>query len=328
MPFAGLSKTIYSIFGVLLLSTLWITSLVILSDRPTATQVITEAGARVLNPFLAGQGLGVTQSTYATYQASAKAHPDQPLTLQLLKARVLGREISGHDYDATVQIIYGRVAESFYDGGINSAFDVPPQFKDALANFGMFNPDNLQVVPGGPTVTQLPPFLQPFFVFVGLTPDTFTAAGHQRLLGLLPWFWVATLVLGTLTVLLNRNEQKLAGLAQSVMHSTWPIVGVLLALWVAATFVLKATLAPYVGILGLISRAFLPVYGTALVIGVLGVFFFKWLPALRQRQQASASATPSVGLPVGAMSPQAVPPQAEVLPGALPPVPERMPGQP
>ena len=54
-----------------------------------------------------------------------------------------------------------------------------------LPNFALFDVNKIQIIPGGPTPEQLPPFLQPIFTFVGLTPDTFTAVGHQHLLNLI-----------------------------------------------------------------------------------------------------------------------------------------------
>ena len=47
----------------------------------------------MLNPFLVGRSLGVTETGYANLQSAAKAHPDQPLNLSVLKVSVPGREI-------------------------------------------------------------------------------------------------------------------------------------------------------------------------------------------------------------------------------------------
>jgi hypothetical protein len=297
MSVGGIRGLVYSLFGAFMLSTLWVTSLTLLSAPASATALLTEAGTHVLNPFLVGQGFGLSQQTYTQLEAQAKAHPTQPVTLSVLKARVLGSEIAGKSYDDTTRIIYGHVAANYYAGGVEAAFDIPPQLKAVLPNFALFNPDNLQVIPGGPKVSQLPPYLQPFFVFVGLTPATFTQAGHQRLLSLLPWFWLVILGAGVLDFVLNRTEQKFVGLVQGVIHGTWPVVGVILALWVAS-FVMPARFAPYVPLLGLVSGAFLPTYGLAFVLGLAAFVALKFLrPRQQSRQPELAQAMAGMGMP-------------------------------
>jgi len=335
---SGLRGIIYTVFGFILLSALWVTSLTFLSARPAATDLLTEAGASVLNPFLAGRDLGVTETGYATLQSAAKAHPDQPLSLSVLKVVVPGREIIGRSYQDGVRAIYTHVAATYYDSGPDAVFNVPTELKQVLPNFALFNPDNIPILPGGPTVTQLPPFLQPLFVFTGLTPTTFTVSGHQRLLDLLPWFWVAAAVLGALTFLLNRNERKISGLASSVIHATWPVVAVLLGLLIAANFFFKQQVGPYSGVLSVVGRAFLPTYGIALAIGLAVYFFTAILPRLQARgaqpavagalgasgssaMQAAASSGERMGAPMGApLSPDA-PTYPAMQPAAAPPAP-------
>jgi hypothetical protein len=306
----GLRGTVYTLFGAVLLSALWVTSLTVLSDKPNATALLTQAGTQVLNPFLVEHDLGLSQSGYASLQASAKAAPAQPLKLSVLKVRVLGSEIVGRSYTSTVELVYGRVASTYYTGGPGAVFEVPAELKQTLPDFGLFNPNNAQLIPGGPKVSQLPPFLQPLFVFIGLTPETFTAGGHQNLLGLLPWFWIAAAVLGVLAILLNRSGSMLSGLAQSVVHSTWPIVAILVgvSILVAAK---SETFGTYAGVLGIIRGAFLPVYGAALAVGLLSLLALKVLPGLLQRKPATAP----VGVPAGGMgaapsAPSAPPPGA------------------
>jgi hypothetical protein len=281
---------VYTLFGTLVLTTLWVTSLAILSSRPHATEILTQAGTQILNPFLVGHGtgLGLSQQTYAALEASARSHPSEPLTFQVLKVQVLGREIIGQKYADVVHLVYSRVAEAYYDGGGAAVFNVPPQLKQVLPNFALFNPNNLPIIPGGPTPSQLPPFLQPFFSFIGLTPDTFTSTGHQKILTILPWFWVGLLVLGVLAVLLNPSEKKLAGLAQGVVHGSWPVVSVLLFLWLLS-LIFAARFAAYVGILGQVSGAFLPIYGAAFVLGLVGIVVTKILQGRNQGAGNTAS---------------------------------------
>jgi hypothetical protein len=282
---------------VFILSTLWVTSLTILSARPNATAMLADAGANLLNPFLVGHGdLGLSQTTYTRLEASARAHPSQPITLPVLKVRVLGREIVGKSYAGVVELVYSRVAEGYYDGGTAAVFDVPSQLQAVLPNFALFNPNNIPLVPGGPTPAQLPVFLQPFVTFVGLTPDTLTAAGHQKILNLLPWFWIALVALGVLAVLLNHSEQKLMGLAKGTMHGAWPVVAILLLLWVLSLFFSKPFM-PYIGMLGLISRAFLPVYGTAFAVGLIGVIMTRVLASRNTSGDTKAKQDEAVKIP-------------------------------
>lgn len=321
---------VYTLVGTLVLTTLWVTSLTLLSARPAATDLLTEAGTHVLNPFLVDRGFGLSQSTYAALEATARAHPSQPLSLGVLKVHILGREIADRKYPAVVQLVYGRVAETYYDGGAKAAFVIPPQLTAELPNFGMFNPNNVPLVPGGVTPAQLPVFLQPFFTFVGLTPDTFTAAGHQKLATLLPWFWIALVVLAVLSVVFDHSEQKLAGMLHGVVHGSWPVVLVLAGLWVLSR-VYPATFAPYLGLLGIVSRAFLPVYGTVFVLGLIGLVITKVLArgGLR-RQQSPAMVTAGgsySGFPQAPYMPAGQTESNRYVPHASQPTPPYVPGQ-
>ncbi|HKS71506.1 MAG TPA: hypothetical protein VJQ45_13865 [Ktedonobacterales bacterium] len=304
LSFKGIQGMVYGLFGALVLSTLWVTSLAILSTRTNAENVLTEAGAQVLNPFMVAHGLGLSEQTYAQLEAGAKANPSAPLALSVIKVRVLGSEIAGKPYADGVRVVYHHVAEAYYDGGATAAFNVPPQLQSALPNFALFNPDNIPIIQGGPTPSQLPPFLKPFFTFVGFTPDTFTAGGHQRILDLLPWFWIVTAVLGVLAVVLNRSERKFEGLLQGIVHGTWPVVGLLLLLWVGALF-FHARFAPYTGLLGDISAAFLPVYGVAFALGLGGLLATRLLEARQKSSGGSPvfATVPSIGrMPVAGAS--------------------------
>jgi hypothetical protein len=285
----GLQGLVYTLFGTLVLSTLWVTSLTVLSTPGAATDLLTQAGTQVLNPFLVNHQLGLSESTYATLEASARAHPTHYLSLSVLNAKVRGSEILGHSYADTVHLVFSRVATTYYKGGASAAFSIPSQLKQELPDFALFNPDNIQVIPGGPTVAQLPPFVQPLFIFTGLTPATFTASGHQRLLGLLPWFWGLTIVLGLLAVLLNRSDQKLSGLAKGIIHGAWPVVAVLLGAWVLA-HVATSTFAPYASILDDIRGAFLPVYGAALAVGLVSLGLLAWVPRLQPANPSGQTA--------------------------------------
>ncbi len=299
-PFALLSLlrgrgSLYGLLGVLVLSTLWVTSLTLLSAQPNATELLTDAGSQVLNPFLANHGYGLTQQTYD----SRKAHLTQPLTITPLNVHVTGSAIDKPTYDEAVQAVYKPLADAYYiSGKVDAVVDlssVPPdlkQFLPFLSDFGVFgSAGSSSSTPGA---FGLPDFLQPFFTVIGLTPATFTAPGHQNLLNLLPWFWLAVVVLGVIAVVLNRGGNKLSGLAQTVVHSAWPIVLLLIGLTVAAR--VSATVAPYAGALGVVDRAFLPVYGGALLLGGAALIISKLLAG---RQQAQPQQPVMAGVPAG-----------------------------
>jgi hypothetical protein len=141
--------------------------------------------------------------------------------------------------------------------------------------------------------------------------------------------------LGALTFLLNRNEKKIAGLASSVIHATWPVVAVLVGLLIAANFFFKQQVGPYSGVLSVVGRAFLPTYGIALAIGLAVYFFTAILPRLQARgaqpavagasgvsaMQAAAPSGVRMGTPMGtSISPDA-PTYPEMQSAVAPPVP-------
>jgi hypothetical protein len=291
---------VYTLVGTLVLSTLWVTSLVQLTARPAATDLLTEVGAQVLNPFLVGQKLGMSEQNYGTLEAAARAHPAQPLSLLGLKVRVLGSEIVGRSYADATHVVYRHVAGAYYDGGAQAVFAVPSQLQSALSTFALFNPSNLQQLPQSvagqslpqvPHLPQIPSFVQPLFTVTGLTPDTFTATGHARLLGLLPFFWLALIIWMALTAVFDRSGNRFRALLRGAVHGTWPVVALLAALWVLSR-VYPAKFAPYEGLLGIVSRTVLLFYGGALAFGVLALVLL-W--AARRRQPAAAQ-SPSMAM--------------------------------
>lgn len=274
--------SIYTLFAALVLSTLWVTSLTLASTPDNATALIADAGADVLNPFLVthsaslGLNLGISEKTYASLQAQKTAQVAMPTPF---KGTFPASDIAGKPYDVGVRNIYSRIAGTYYTGGPSAVIEVnlPPQVQQFVPDFGLFNPNNIPIAPGGPSASQLPGFLQPLFAVVLLSPDTFTAAGHQQVLDLLPWFWLATLATGVIAFLIKRSQdgQKLSGIAHSIIHTTWPIVAILVGLLVATHFV--SAIAPYADILGVVSRSFVPIYGGALIVGLLALFLPKFL---------------------------------------------------
>ncbi|HLY30760.1 MAG TPA: hypothetical protein VKQ36_07005, partial [Ktedonobacterales bacterium] len=226
-PIRGL---VHWLFGLALLGTLWVTAITSLSARPTATAVLTDLGAQVLNPYLVKgtDGLfGVSQTNYPILEQEAQAHPDQALTLPGLKVQVLGSEIVGHSYADGVRVIYGHVADAYYDGGASAVFALPQQYTQLIDNYGVFALPSGTTLPGGsstsgtgstgsqgssspslPQIPQVPSFLQPIFNSLGLSPSTLTAAGHARIASTLTWWWSAAIILGLLAIVFNAGASR------------------------------------------------------------------------------------------------------------------------
>jgi hypothetical protein len=313
MSVSAIRKTVYTLLGALVLTTLWVTSLTLLSTRPAATTLLTDAGAQVLNPFLVAHETGISQSTYATLEQDARAHPSRPLSLSILKVRVQGSEIVGRSYDDGMHIIYGHVAATYYDSGPGAVFALPADVQKILPTYGFFNPgaSTQQIVPGVSIPTQLPDFLQPFFAVTGFTPDSLTNASHQHIASLLLWFWVATLVLGALTLLLDRDDKRLSSFAASVTHGAWPVILVLGVAW-GFSLLNPTGFAPFRGAFGVVVAAFLPIYGTAFVLGLAGLVVTKIVTA-RAPQAAKAPATAEAKMLAAHGMPPVAQPSAEAM---------------
>jgi hypothetical protein len=297
---------IHHLLGVVLLATLWVTSLANLSARTTATSMLTEIGANVLNPYLAANSFGIADKAYGGLQVAARAHPNDALPLPFLKVQIKGSEIAGRSFADGTRIIYGKVAEGYYDNGPTSVFNLPSQLSQAIDTYGLFlatgsAPQNL---PPGVTLPHLPNFLQPFFIATGLSPYTLTAQGHARIMSFLLWFWVATLVLGVLALLLDTRSlsRRFSKLFLGAFNGTLPAVLLIAGVWALATFK-PQTAAPYMGMLRLVTSSFLPVYGGAFAVSGIALILFKVLPMFLGGNAAPAPA-PREPVSVGAAVPQ------------------------
>jgi hypothetical protein len=275
LPFKGISGLAHTLFGIVLLGALWVTSLTLLSARPTAVALLADAGAHTLNPQLVQVthgAIGITPDGYAKLESAAKAHPSQPLDLAIIKAPVPGSVIVGKSYDDGIVAIYTKVAEGYYDNGPQSVFALPADAQKALGTFGLFSavssPSQLPVAQGQ-TLPTLPPFLQPFFTFVGLTPGTFTAAGHDSIAALLLWFWLAAAVTAGIALLTTPGEKRFTSLARTILHGSWPVLVVFGLVYAFSLFKPEA-FAPYRTVFGLVAGAFVPVYGIAALVGLGG----------------------------------------------------------
>ncbi len=263
----------HMLLGIALLTALWITSLSFVSSRATATGLVADLGAQALNPWLVSQHLGLSQSSYATLEAAATAHPNQPLNITFIKPTVSGSVIKGLDYKDGVYAIYHAVANTFYDGGPAATFALPSSVAGAVQTLALFPEQYNSVV----QKIGLPTWLQPFFQFTGLSIDLLTAEGHARVVGLLPYFWGAALLFGVLSVLLSifSGKKAIAALFMSVAHSAWPVLVFFAVIWVIGR-IYPDRFAPFSDAFGLLAGAFLPVYGIAAAIGIGGWLFFRF----------------------------------------------------
>jgi hypothetical protein len=277
LPFKGVSGLAHTLFGIVLLGALWVTSLTLLSARPTAVALLTEAGAQTLNPQLihiTNGAIGITPDSYVKLQSAAKANPSKALDLSILKVQIPGSVIVGKSYDDGLHAIYGKVAEGYYDNGPQSVFTLPADAQKALGAFGMFSTVTGASSPlptTGANLPTLPPFLQPLFSVIGLSPATFTAAGHASIASLLLWFWLAAAITAALALLTTPGEKRFTSLARTILHGAWPVLAIFALVFAFSLFKPDA-FAPYRTVFGLVAGAFLPVYGIAALVGLLGFF--------------------------------------------------------
>jgi len=293
LPFKGVSGLAHTLFGTVLLGALWVMSLTLLSARPTSVALLTEAGAQTLNPqliHLTNGVIGITPDGYIKLQNTAKANPTQALPLSVLKVQVPGSAIVGKNYDDGIRAIYGKVAEGYYDNGPQSVFALPADAQKALDAFGMFSPSTApSPVPSQQTLNPptLPSFLQPFLTIIGLSPTTFTAAGHNSIASLLIWFWLATAITAVVALLTTPGERRFTSLARTILHGSWPVLAIFALVYGFSIFK-PAAFAPYSRVVGLVAGVFVPVYGAAALVGLFGFFGPKLLKLFASGRSSSS----------------------------------------
>ncbi len=255
----------HTIFGFLLLTALWVTALSFLSMRPASTTLMTDLGVDALNPFLVSKGIGISEATYSKLQQAASAFPDKPLPIVFIKPQITGSELKGLSYEQAMRLIYGHVAAAYYDGGPAATFNLPAPLSGAVQSFALFPEQYDAAVKSAP----LPTWMQPFLLYTGLSPETFTAAGHQRMEGMLPKFWMAALVLAGVVLLLNflsrRNPAQ--GLGLAIVHGAWPPLAFFGVLWLIG-HLYPERVQPVAAAFGVVAGAFVPTYLTAAAVGV------------------------------------------------------------
>jgi hypothetical protein len=328
---------IIGLLAFTLLGALWTTALARVSERDTATALLTDIGTELLNPLLVANGSGLAEGAYAGLEASARANPSQPLAIAFVKPTVLGREIVGKDFAAGSAVVYHHLALAYYDGGPSAAFSLPPHLQQLVNVYTPFTqvPTNLPGAPNQPTtsplpslpIPQLPNFAEPLYAAVGISPTTLTRSGHDFEVTWSGRFWLAGLALAVLLALFSVGWARLANVGWAVFHSAWHITALLL---LAAFLVSRnpAQATHYRSILGLVWGAFFPVYVGATVAGLVVVGIAKFAPILLQRGAAQPAGAAAFGQgaqpnPWQARQPGSATPQANDLPPTAP-----MPGYP
>jgi hypothetical protein len=261
------------LLGLALVGGLWETALVNLSSRPTATAIMTEVGVEIINPALIGHSFGLSQSVYSSLQATAKAHPNQPLAIPGInqnKVQLLGSDIAGKSFDDGTRAVYAKVAAAYYDDGPAGVFNVPAQITQAISLLSLlpqFAASQGAKAVGAPQLPQVP---LPSLAAIGLSPQLFTAQGHTQVSSLQRWFLGAAALLALLVALLSPRWRRLSNVSWSLISAAIPgalMLGVIWGFWKYN----PAPFQPFTGLLNLLGRVFVPVYGGAAAVGVAGL---------------------------------------------------------
>lgn len=251
------------LLGLALLGALWEFTLMNLSSQATATGIMTQAGAEVINPFLESHSFGLSQTAYAQIEQQAAAHPDQTFSAPGINVSVRGSDIAGKSFDQGTLVYYRAVADAYYTGGASAVFSSP-------AIIGQI--ESLPLLPQGQSIagaTSLVPGL-PLLAGMGLSINLLTASGHAQVQSFALWFGIASLVLLGLLVLLSKRWARLSSPGISLIGaSLLPMLGIGVAWFIITNH--AAQFAPYSALLGLLSGTVLPTYVAAFVVGVLAV---------------------------------------------------------
>lgn len=284
-------------FALTLLAALWTTALARISDRTTATNLLTSAGTDLLNPLLLSKGSGLAQSTYQQLEQTAATHPNQPVPIPFLKVQIPGHEITGKSFADGSRVIYAHVADTYYAGGPSATFTLPPELQTLVNTYTPFVASSNPTSTGSSTSSPLPSFPLPQIPSfatqlsnaVGITPTTLTAAGHSEALGRMSWLWGISAALALVLILLNTGWARLWGVAWPVFHSSWHIalIGAIATVLVSRN---PTQAAPYRSILDTIGGTFMPVFYIAALLGIAGI-----VVSLIGQRLTSIAAKPETG---------------------------------
>jgi hypothetical protein len=255
------------VLGLALVAGLWETSLLNLSSRTTATAVMTEVGAELINPMLVNNSLGLNNTLYSALQNQARANPAQPLSIPGLKVAVTGRDIVGKSFTDGSRVIYAKVAAGYYDGGWTAVLAAPDSLTHALGTLALLPQAAASQGAKQVGVPQLPNVPLPPLGAVGLSLQTFTAAGHAQVLALDKWLIGIALLCLLLLALGSKRWQRLTAPAWALVSGALPGavgIGVIAFFWARNS----ALFQPFSGLLHALAGAFVPVYGGAMAVGV------------------------------------------------------------
>jgi hypothetical protein len=285
-----LRRVILFLLHLALLVALWTTALARLSDRPTAIPLLTSVGTQLVNPAITSAGKGVDRARYQQLEAQAQASPSAQLSVPGLKTTVRGSEILGLSYDAGTKVIYGKVADAYYTGGVSAAFDVPALpsgFSRVFTDYGALASYATQH--GLPvSLPALPVDLLNLAGHIGLSPNTLTASEHQTIAQFALVAWLVSLLLAALLMLVSRRGGRISSVAWAVFNAALP--GVILI--GAAVLALSRGVGPVKTLAdmpGIIGGAFIPVYVGAAVAGLVGAivaFIFRLTVHGRKKKPA------------------------------------------
>jgi hypothetical protein len=256
--------------GLALVGALWETSLVSVSSRPTATAVMTELGAEVINPILQHNSFGLSQNLYSSLQQQAASQPGKPITVPGINAQkvvVLGSDIRGKNFADGTRVIYGKVAAAYYDNNGNDVFAVPSQISQVVSAVSLLPQAVANQATQSSGAPQLPSVPLPPLSAVGLSLATLTAQGHTQIQSLDNWFLGIAALLALLLALFGRRWGRVTNVAWAVISSTIPGlfgIGAIWFFWARNPGLFQ----PYTGLLNAIGSAYIPVYVGAAAAGV------------------------------------------------------------
>ncbi len=287
-------------FAFVLLGALWSTALARISDRATATDLLTRAGTDLINPLLLANGSGLAQSTFQQIEQSAQSHPTQPVQLPFIKVQIPGQQIAGKSFTDASRVIYAHVADAYYTGGPGAAFALPPQLQSLVSTYTPFVTSSSSAVTGtvksnlpSLPLPQLPSFATQIYTTVGITPTTLTAAGHQDAVNRSGLLWALSAVLAVILIVLSAGWARLTSVAWPLFHASWHIalIGAIATVLVDHN---PVQAAPYLGVLNIIGGTFMTVFYAAALIGMAAIvagFVGKRLTAATAGARSGESST-------------------------------------
>jgi hypothetical protein len=255
------------VLGLALVGGLWETSLYNLSSRETATAAMTEVGVELVNPLLVNNSLGLNNTLYGALQAQAKANPSQQLSIPGLKVQVTGRDIAGKSFTEGSRVIYTKVAARYYDGGWTAVLAAPDSVTRGLGALALLPQAVASQGAKQVGAPQLPSVPLPPLGAVGLSLQTFTAAGHAQVLALDKWLVGIALLCLLLLAVASKRWQRLTAPAWALVTGALPGafgIGVIAFFWARNA----ALFQPFSGLLHALAGAFVPVYLGAMALGV------------------------------------------------------------